>query len=82
MAEPIKKYDSNENTIYKKNSFGYEQWYNENGNLIHFKSPTGYKYWCEYDKHNYNIVYLNTKDEIIWRKYPIFAENENEIRFY
>jgi hypothetical protein len=31
MAEPIKKYDSNGNMIYKKNSYGDEYWYNENG---------------------------------------------------
>jgi hypothetical protein len=39
MTEPITKYDSNGNVIYKKNSYGNEAWYDENGNEIHFKNP-------------------------------------------
>jgi hypothetical protein len=81
MAEPIKKYDSNGNVIYYKTSIDKEYWYDENGYVIYYKNSNGYEHWNEFDEH-YNILFhLNTKDEIIWKKYPIFEEYHNKILF-
>jgi hypothetical protein len=82
MAEPIIKYDSKGNLIYKKDSYGREYWYNENGNEIHFKNPYGYERWYEYDKYNNNFFYLNRNNQIYWEKNPIFEEYHNTILFY
>jgi hypothetical protein len=55
--------------------------YDSNGNMIHFKNSYGYEYWCGYDEHNNIFFYLNTKDEIYWKKHPIFVEYHNKILF-
>jgi hypothetical protein len=81
MTKPIIKYDSKGNMIYRKSPIGTEYWYNENGNIIHFKNPYEYEYWCEYDKHNYKLFYLDTKDLLYWKKYPFFEEDHNTILF-
>ncbi len=54
MSEVVKKYDENDNCIYRKDSDGYKQWYkfNENNDLIYYKNSNGREEWYKrYDKH-------------------------------
>jgi YD repeat-containing protein len=57
--EPIREYDSNGREIHRKDSSGFEWWweYDANGKLIHFKTSNGYEQWHEYDSNGNEIHY-------------------------
>ena len=77
MSEDIiRKYDENNNEIYYKNSFGYENWkeYDENNNLIHYKNTDGYECWKKYDENNLLIHFKSSLGSKCWYK---FDENNN-----
>ena len=52
MSEELKKYDKNNNLIYRKISTGFEEWreYDKNNNMIHYKNSNGDKYWFRYEE--------------------------------
>jgi len=66
----IKKFDKNNNLIYRKNSYGFEYWqeYDEKSNLIHFKDSYGFEFWKEYERNNL-IYFKNSSGVEYWYKY-------------
>lgn len=55
---PLITKDSKGNVVHRKDSDGYESWYeyDENNNEIHYKNTNGYEVWYEYDENN-NIIH-------------------------
>ena len=68
---PIEEYDSNNNMIHHKNSYGSEYWseYDSNNNLIHHKNSDGYEEWREYDSNNNLIHYKDSYGSEYWKEY-------------
>ncbi len=52
--EIIRKYDKNNNLIYRKFSDNSECWY-ENNKCVHYKNSTVNEIWYKYDKYNRSI---------------------------
>ena len=61
--EECRKYDSNNNCIHYKDSYGVEYWYeyDDRGNEIHFKTSTVLEIWREYDNKGNCIHYKDSK---------------------
>ena len=51
----IKHYNENNKVIYKKDSNGYESWYDSSGNETHYRDSNGYEQWSEYDSNGNKI---------------------------
>ena len=51
---PLITKDSKGNIVYRKDSYGFEYWYeyDENNNLFHSKDSNGLECWYEYDENN------------------------------
>ena len=56
MSEEIKRYDENNNLIYRKYPNNFEYKYNENNKMIYQKNSNGYEIWYKYDKKNRAIM--------------------------
>ena len=67
---PIVEYDSNNNLIHYKDSYGYEYWngYDSNNNLIHYKTSYGYEEWKEWDSNNL-IHHKDSSGSEYWNEY-------------
>jgi len=80
LSDPTEKYDQNGNLIYRKDSNGYENWweFDKNNNLIHSKYSNGFEYWKEYDKNGNLIHYKDSNGYEEWHEYD---QNNNVIHF-
>ncbi len=70
-TKPCVNFNENGKVIYKKDSKGFEEWYeyDKNNNEIHYKDSNGYEEWYEYDKNGNCIHY---KDSNMVRKENVF----------
>ncbi len=70
MNKEIKKYDKNNNIIYRKYINDNEYWYkyDENNNRIYFKNSNGSEFWYKYDENN-RIYLKKNNDNEYWYKY-------------
>lgn len=59
------KVDKNNNIIYSKDPYGYEEWYeyDKKGNLIYYKDSDGFEEWKEYDEKGNVISYKNNNNK-------------------